>query len=157
MSVSLVENAAKSAIPQANNTNLQWPELYGFSIYGQGPSFVIYVEPTSIAESAGIKIGDRIIEIDNNDVSFKSSSYIKELAINSKKRPPAISVQTYCKEVELIANSNFLGKKMGMNSFGLSIKGDMPVIVDQCVPNSPAYLAGIRNGNKNVSIYFILF
>jgi len=146
MSVSLAKNGPK-AVPPPTNINLKWPELYGFSIYGPGPSFVIYVEPTSIAEAAGIKIGDRIIEIDNNDVSFKSSSYIKEIANNSKKTLPAISVQTYCKEVELIANSTFLGKKIGMNSFGLSISGDMPVIVNECVQNSPAYLAGIRNGN----------
>ncbi len=147
MSFPLTTNVYKAtATPTTSNTVLKWPELYGFSIYGSGPSFVIYVEPTSIAETAGIKVGDRIIEIDNNDVSFKSSSFIKELANNSKKAPPAVSVQTFCKEVELIANSSFLGKKMDMNSFGLSISGDMPVIVDKCAQYSPAFLAGIRKG-----------
>ena len=43
--------------------SLQWPELYGFWIYGPGPSYVIYVEPGSISETAGIRVGDRIVEL----------------------------------------------------------------------------------------------
>ena len=131
----------------ASNTTLKWPELYGFSVYGSGPSYVIYIEPTSIAEKAGIKIGDKIIEVDNQDVSTKSADAIKQMANTSKKTPPAISVQTFCKEVELISNSTFPGKKIGMNGFGLTICGDMPVLVEECIQNSPAYLAGIRPGN----------
>ena len=140
---------SKATDKSKNNStlnNLKWPELYGFSIYGHGPSFVIYVEPTSVAETAGIKVGDKIIEIDNQDVSFESANFIKNLANNSKKTPPAISVQAYSKEVELVSNNSFPGKKIVNNGFGLTISGDLPVLVDECFENSPAYLAGIRKG-----------
>ena len=130
------------------NENFKWPELYGFEIYGDGPSFVIYVEPTSIAEAAGIKIGDKIIEIDYNDVSFRSSSFIKNLANNCRKQPPAISVQNCCNTVELISNKKFANKTRDMNGFGITISGDMPVLVNECVQNGPGYLAGIRSGKN---------
>ena len=54
-----------------------WPESYGFYIYGSGPTFVIYVEPASVSDMAGIHAGDRIVEIDNQDVSKLSSNVIK--------------------------------------------------------------------------------
>lgn len=125
---------------------LQWPEMYGFYIYGSGPTFIIYVEPTSIAEQAGIRVGDRIIELDSVDVSTKASGVIKNMARVSKNNPPAISVQSYCQQVELIANDRFFSKPLGMNGFGFTVKGDLPVLVDQVYENSPAYVAGMRTG-----------
>ena len=125
---------------------LQWPEMYGFYIHGDGPTFIVYVEPTSIAEQAGIRIGDRIIELDNVDVSTKASGAIKSMARASKNSPPAISVQAYCQQVELVANDRFFSKPLGLNGFGFTVKGDLPVLVDQVSENSPAYQAGLRIG-----------
>ena len=131
---------------------LQWPEMYGFYIYGSRPTFIIYVEPTSIAEQAGIRVGDRIIELDGVDVSTRGSSVIKNMARASKNSPPAISVQSYCQQVELIANDRFFSKPLGMNGFGFTVGGDLPVLVEQVYENSPAYVAGMRTGE-----YFCYF
>jgi S1-C subfamily serine protease len=119
------------------NDSLQWPELYGFWIYGNGPSFVIWVEPASISETAGIRIGDRVVELDNRDVSRMSAHAIKYMARTSKSNPPAISVQSFSQEVELSPDPI-------SGSLGLIVRGDMPVVVESVTPNSPAWLAGIR-------------
>jgi C-terminal processing protease CtpA/Prc len=110
------------------------------------------VEPTSIAEQAGIRVGDRIIELDGVDVSTRGSSVIKNMARASKNSPPAISVQSYCQQVELIANDRFFSKPLGMNGFGFTVGGDLPVLVEQVYENSPAYVAGMRTGE-----FFLLF
>lgn len=119
-------------------SSLQWPELYGFWIYGSGPSYVIYVEPGSISETAGIRVGDRIVELDNKDVSKLAAQTIKYMARSSKNNPPAISVQSFLQEAELAASPTFTG------GLGFSVRGDMPVVVDTVEPNSSAWNAGIR-------------
>ena len=122
-----------------------WPELYGFSIYGEGPSYVVLVEAASIAEAAGLRVGDRIIELDSKDVSKQSSEAIRHIAAKSKNVPPPISVQSFCQQAELAANASFpsLAKT---NRFGLTVRGEMPIVVDSVADNSPAFLAGIRKG-----------
>lgn len=122
---------------ESSSSALQWPELYGFWIYGNGPSFVIHVEPGSISETAGIRTGDRIVELDNRDVSRMSDHAIKYMARTSKTNPPAISVQSFSQEGELSPDSI-------SGSLGLVVRGDMPVVVESVEPNSPAWLAGIR-------------
>ena len=131
----------------ASPTAQLWPELYGFWIHGNGPTYVIYVEPTSISETAGIRVGDRIIELDNQDVSNLSAGVIKFMARNSKHTPPPISVQSHALEVEVAPADYNANKGAWPNSYGLTIAGDMPVIVDKCAENSPAYLAGLRPGD----------
>lgn len=127
--------AAESS--SSTSGSLQWPELYGFWIYGNGPTYVIYVEPGSISETAGIRAGDRIVELDNNDVSRLASQTIKYMARSSKNNPPAISVQSFLQECQLTGGS-------GERNFGLRIRGDMPVLVDTVENNSTAWNAGIR-------------
>jgi hypothetical protein len=123
-----------------------WPEMYGFYIYGNGPTYVIYVENASISDIAGIRVGDRIIELDNQDVSNQPSHILKYIARNSRNNPPSISVQSCSQLVELIPDNNLL-KTRGMNAYGFTIKGDMPILVDQIVENCLAYFAGMRPGN----------
>lgn len=137
-------------------SSLQWPELYGFYIYGNGPAYVIYVEPSSISDLAGIHCGDRIIEIDSQDVSKLSSTIVKYMARNSKQAPPAISVQSSSKLIELLPDF----KLNRMNLFGFTVKGhnldknviNIPVIVDQIVESSQAYSFGLRPGDIIIEI-----
>lgn len=124
----------------SKNIKQYWPELYGFTIYGNGPTFVIYVEPGSIAENAGLKSGDRIIEIDDQNVSNLSSGVIKFMARNSKRNPPAISVQSCYLDVEIVPNRK-------MNTYGFTVVGELPVYVDSIDENGPAYQAGLRQGS----------
>lgn len=131
---------------ESSSTASQWPELFGFWIYGNGPSYVIHVEPGSISETAGIRVGDRVVELDSNDVSRCSAQTIKYMARSSKNNPPAISVQSYLQEVELSGSSR---------NHGFTVRGDMPVLVDTVEPNSPAWNAGMRPSWANN--FFILF
>ena len=132
-----------------------WPELYGFQIYGDGPSYVILVEQGSIADSAGLRVGDRIIELDNIDVSKQSASIIKQIATKSKNIPPPISVQSFCQQADLISSRSFSGANK-TNEFGLTVRDHIPIIVDHVVDNSPAYMAGLRAGSCYLNKKLIL-
>jgi S1-C subfamily serine protease len=132
---------------------LYWPELYGFYIFGNGPTYVIYVEPSSVSDQAGIHAGDRIVEIDHQDVSKLSANIIKYMARNSKQNPPPISVQSAQKTLLLTPER----KSKSINMFGFSVRGqslmndklvnNIPVTVDQIVESSQAYEAGLRPGD----------
>ena len=67
----------------------EWPELYGFAIHGDGPTFVVKVEPNSISDKAGIRMGDMIVELDGFNVSKKSSEAVVDIARAAKRKPPS--------------------------------------------------------------------
>ena len=121
----------------SNSSKLYWPELFGFTIYGNGPTYVIYVEADSVAYIGGLKSGDRIIEIDEQNVSNLSSGVVKFIARNSKHVPPSISVQSGCLETEIVPNKK-------INSYGFTVVGDLPVFVDSINENGVAYASGLR-------------
>lgn len=137
-----------------NELKKEWPELYGFWVYGEGPTYVVRVAQSSIAEAAGIRVGDRIIEIDSENVADKSAQYIKECAKRSKNKPPPISVQAHVQEANLIYDSRF-------EAFGVSIRSlndGLPVaLVDRVVKNSPADLTGIRKSYLTIYLAYILY
>jgi S1-C subfamily serine protease len=130
-------------------SKLYWPELYGFSIYGNGPCYVIYVESASIGDTGGLKSGDRIIELDEQNVSNLSSGVIKFMARNSKRNPPSISVQSSSFEIELLPSKKF-------SSYGFKVIGNLPVFIESLVEKGPAYTAGLRQGDILFK-YFSIF
>lgn len=124
----------------------EWPEKYGFWIYGNGPTFVIDVEPRSISAKAGIRVGDCIVELDNLDVTKDSAATLRIIAQKAKRKPPPISVQGVTKLFKMkpirnLTNSSFL------STYGFSIKGDSPVLIDHVIVSSVAYRTGLREGN----------
>ena len=108
---------------------------------------MIHVEPGSISETAGIRVGDRVVELDSNDVSRCAAQTIKYMARSSKNNPPAISVQSYLQEVELSGSAR---------NHGFTVRGDMPVLIDTVEPNSPAWNAGMRPSWANNYFFFLL-
>ena len=121
-------------------TNTRWPESYGFSIYGDGPCYVITVERGSIAQNAGISAGDQLLEVDGHNVTDMSSDAVKTLAQHSRTVPPTLGVVSRMQYVELIANRRW--------GYGLSLRGAKPTFVDSVDPPGPAYQAGLRSGGN---------
>ena len=87
----------------SSNIN-QWPESYGFSIYGNGPSYVIWVDEGSISDTAGIKVGDKIVQIDGQDMSKQSADAIIDMVHTSKKSSPPVSVQHAAEIIDLYSD-----------------------------------------------------
>ena len=77
-----------------------WPESYGFTIYGNGPSFVVSVQANSIAHEADIRAGDQLVEFDSHDVSRMSSDAIKILAKSSSSVSPSLSIVSRLQHVK---------------------------------------------------------
>ena len=123
----------------------QWPEKYGFYIHGDGPTFVYRVDPHSVSEKAGVKVGDCIIELEHRDVSLLSANDIKQIAKHSKRSPPPLSVQSCLKTIVLTKKSTDLVKKKS-TLFDLKFQGKHPVEIGKIAETSEAYLVGIRPG-----------
>ncbi|RNA04093.1 delphilin-like [Brachionus plicatilis] len=135
------------------NSNLNWPEDFGFWIYGAGPTYVIYVDKDSIAAKSGISPGDKIIELDQQNVSDYSSDSLKSMVRSSTNIPPFLSVQSALRHTQLVSNKNF---GIGSNPFGFSYNGSLPVVVDGIELNDSAYLSGLRKGDIIISANNIL-
>ena len=119
-------------------SNTRWPESYGFSIYGDGPCYVVTVDKGSVAQNAGISPGDQLLELDGHNVTDMSSDAVKTLAKHSRTIPPTLGVVARIQYVELIANRRW--------GYGLSLRGVKPTVVDSVDPPGPAYQAGLRSG-----------
>ncbi len=117
----------------------KWPESFGFTIYGSGPTFVIHVEPNSVADNAGLKPGDRILTVDEQNVSDLPAGVVKFMANNSESSSPHISVQDCSMTANVHVNS--ITKR-----YGFSLFGDLPIFIESVEENGSAYQAGIRQG-----------
>jgi S1-C subfamily serine protease len=137
------ENSKNFKNKKESSNSLIWPEFYGFEIYGNAGTYVTNVYPNSVAQKAGLLAGDHIIEVDNQDVSNKSSESLKQMVKNSKNMPPPISVRTALETVQLKPNKKL---KKSPNAYGFNVYSENPIQIGQILENSPAYLAGLRTG-----------
>lgn len=40
-----------------------WPEEYGFSIHGKGPTYIVKVVSGTVAANSGLQPGDQILQV----------------------------------------------------------------------------------------------
>ena len=126
------------------NDNSLWPESFGFSIAGDAPVVVVAVLENSVAESAGLHVGDQILEINDKNVRGLSKEQAILVARRSKRVPPALAVISRIRTFRLQRSRQF--------DFGLSLRGSKPVHVHSVTKNSPAYEAGICPGDMVIQI-----
>uniref|UniRef100_A0A674CIH9 PDZ domain-containing protein n=1 Tax=Salmo trutta TaxID=8032 RepID=A0A674CIH9_SALTR len=50
-------------------TNQNWPEEFGFTLGGAGPSYILSVIEGSSAYLAGLQPGDQVVDIEGQEVS----------------------------------------------------------------------------------------
>lgn len=120
-----------------------WPECYGFSIAGDGPSYVIWIDDGGVAQAAGVYLGDQLLELDGHNVRDMSAEAVATLAQHSRTMPPTLGVVARLQRVELVATRRW--------GFGLTLRGVRPTQVDSVDPPGPAYQAGIRPGLLHIS------
>lgn len=74
------------------HSNEGWPESFGFSIAGDAPVVVVSVLANSVAESAGLHVGDQILEINDKNVQGLSKEQVIIVARRSSRVPPSLAV-----------------------------------------------------------------
>uniref|UniRef100_H2XNJ8 Delphilin n=1 Tax=Ciona intestinalis TaxID=7719 RepID=H2XNJ8_CIOIN len=78
-----------------------WPGSFGFIIYGCGPSFIVDVRPGSVAEESGLKPGDQILQVNEQEVGDWDAEQIIEYVADIPSIPPSLGVVSRLKEVTL--------------------------------------------------------
>ncbi|MFO0773995.1 MAG: RIP metalloprotease RseP [Nitrospiraceae bacterium] len=104
------------------------------------------VMPGSPADAAGLKAGDRIIRVNDRDVS--TSTELHELVVKSNGKPLTIDVRRQ-DQVKTYVVTPASGDPMpdGAPSYRLGIEERAPVVTG-IVPGSPAALGGFQEGDR---------
>jgi S1-C subfamily serine protease len=116
----------------------KWPKQFGFDVVGDGPCFVLHVEPGSVGYNSGLQPGDQILELDDQNVTNMSADALKTLAKHSRTQPPTLGVVSRLLHVDLVGN-----RSVGL---GLVVSDGKPVQVWSVEPDGPAHIMGIREG-----------
>ena len=80
-------------------TNQNWPEEFGFTLGGAGPSYILSVIEGSSAYLAGLQPGDQVVDIEGQEVSSLSTQALVALAQTLKTVPPSIGVVSRIEQV----------------------------------------------------------
>lgn len=112
------------------------------------------VAPTSIAQQAGIKVGDRIIAIDDQMVATWGSASIEVIAKNLNQQSIHITLEDewqVSRQVSLLLPEvgDEFGKTDALKALGLTpLRPKVAAIIGQVLVDSPAQQAGLQAGDK---------
>jgi len=127
----------------------------GALIYGvqaTPPPVVRQVVPGGAAEQAGLKPGDRIVVFDGNDNPKWRT--IADDALLSPGQPLPLEVERNGQRIKLTISPTphtEEGETVGFLDF-LPDYGNVPIVVRDLVPNSPASESGLRVGDRIVAV-----
>ena len=127
----------------------KWPKSYGFEICGKGPTYVVSVEPDSVASQAGLMPGDQLLELEGQDVTAMPASAVKTLARQSRVQPPALEVVACLRRL-------VLEPLAGPTGYGFTVLNEQPVVVGSVDFGGPAHGAGLRVGEWSISSLDVL-
>jgi regulator of sigma E protease len=124
--------------------------MYG--VQATPPPVVRQVVPGGAAEQAGLKPGDRIVVFDGNDnPKWKT---IADDALLSPGQPLPLEVERNGQRIKLTISPTphtEEGETVGFLDF-LPDYGNVPIVVRDLVPNSPATESGLRIGDRILAV-----
>ena len=125
-------------------SNAGWPESYGFSIGGGRPALITAVQKSSMAQSAGLLVGDMISQLDEHNVQACTCQELVEIARQSQRAPPSLNVISRIITIEIPRRRN--------TPLGFTLRGDGPLYVRSVEVNGLARKAGMRSGDMLLQV-----
>ena len=124
--------------------NSAWPESFGFSVGGGRPVVILCVDEDGSARGAGLQVGDQIMELNGRNVQQSTVDEVKDLARQSDRVPPVLSVISRVRTIEIRRGSS--------GGFGFTLRGNGPIFVRSVDVDSPGRAAGLRSGDMILQV-----
>jgi regulator of sigma E protease len=117
---------------------------------------VVAAAPQGLAAQAGVRSGDRVLKVDGSTVITWSDAYEKIATATLDRQPLSIEVRGAdgrLRDLQLPLQQLPPGKAIdeSMSAIGLDLNPPPPIIA-VATPGQPAALAGIRSGDRIVSV-----
>ncbi len=114
------------------------------------------IEPNSIIENSGLQSGDELLSINSiptPSINEFSINFIQNIE-NTPLYIEVLSANNSLKTHEILLKGDFLSNpEQGINNYlGFEFAlPKIPAVIDQVLPNSPAYLSGLKSGDKIIT------
>ncbi len=133
------------------NIILAWI-IFGGLLHFKGepiiPSTTIgYIAEEGISAKAGLKVGDEILQINNNPINTWND--LREIYISNLGSEMIFQIKREDNILNIVLDKTIIHEK---NSDQLDIYPSMPAMAGEIIPNSPAEKAGLQWGDKIESI-----
>lgn len=115
--------------------------------------YVATIKPNSIAQLSGLKTGDKLLSINNQETPSiaEFSTRFLQVSNQSTLSLKVLSNTGYLKTLKLDLNGDFLSNSQQNIEQYLGFKFAFPTfkpIIDKVIPHKAAYLAGIKSGDQ---------
>ena len=112
---------------------------YGFTVSGAGPCYVSHVEPGSVAEDAGLRLGDLIVEVGGYNVWHMGRQAVHTLAVHAAHILCELNIRVVSGVGHMILTPTELGS--GVEQCEMTISpSDLHVVTEQSRPGYEAVL-----------------
>ncbi len=113
------------------------------------------VIPGTIAANSGLQAGDEVVQIDQNEITTFSQFQLELMTAGLQARQLSMKVKRGEQQASLLVDMTDFDPAEHIESFsrdfGILSAANRPAVI-KAIPNDPAYVAGLMDGDKVISV-----